>query len=110
MVDALKPITWVGAAKADLANFPRGARNVAGDELYLLQIGMDPVHWKPMSQVGPGVREITISEEGAFRIIYVAHTNAGPVVLHCFQKKTQQTSKADIELARQRLKEFRARK
>ena len=27
-------------------------------------------------------------------------------VLHCFQKKTQQTAKRDIDLAKQRLKEL----
>ena len=36
------------------------------------------------------------------RAIYVAKFEAAVYVLHAFQKKTQQTAKADIELAKVR--------
>jgi phage-related protein len=42
----------------------------------------------------------------AFRVIYLASRPEGVYVLHCFQKKTQQTSQPDIELARQRFKQI----
>lgn len=57
-----------------------------------------------MRTVGTGVCEIKIKDNGEFRIVYLVPGSTGPVVLHCFVKKTRQTSKADIELARQRLK------
>lgn len=39
---------------------------------------------------------------GAFRVIYVAKFADAVYVLHCFQKKTQKTSKADLDLAAKR--------
>ena len=39
-----------------------------------------------------------------FRVVYVAKLADAVYVLHCFQKKTQQTAKRDIELAQKRLK------
>jgi phage-related protein len=43
-------------------------------------------------------------EAGIFRIIYLATRPEGVYVLHCFQKKTQQTSRPDLELAKKRFK------
>ena len=58
-----------------------------------------------MSSVGPGVREIRVRDEvGIFRMIYLATRPEGVYVLHCFQKKTQRTSRSDLELAMQRFK------
>lgn len=60
-----------------------------------------------MPSIGAGVREIRIREaSGAFRVIYVAKFDAAIFVLHCFQKKTQKTSRADVVLATQRLKDL----
>lgn len=54
-----------------------------------------------MSSVGKGVREIRIHEDsGAFRVIYVAKFADAVHVLHCFQKKTEKTSRADIDMPR----------
>ena len=56
-----------------------------------------------MSRIGQGVREIRIRDEsGAFRVLYVAKFSDTVYVLHCFQKKTPKTSKADIDLAEKR--------
>lgn len=60
-----------------------------------------------MSSIGQGVREIRIrSLDGAFRVIYVAKFETAVYVLHCFQKKTQATSKLDIDLARTRYQQL----
>ena len=45
---------------------------------------------------------------GAFRIIYLAALADRILVLHAFQKKTQQTAQRDIELAAKRLKDWKA--
>ena len=56
-----------------------------------------------MNTVGQGVKEIRIRDAaGAFRVIYVARFADAVYVLHCFQKKTQKTSKVDLDLASQR--------
>jgi phage-related protein len=43
-------------------------------------------------------------EAGIFSIIYLATRPEGVYVLHCFQKKAQQTSRPDLELAKKRFK------
>ncbi len=59
-----------------------------------------------MNAVGRGVREIRIRDAaGAFRVLYVAKFDDAVYVLHCF-KKTQKTSKADLNLAAQALPGF----
>lgn len=69
----------------------------------LVQNGREPDDWKPMHSVGQGVREIRIRDiTGVYRVIYVAKFADAIYVLHCFQKKTQKTRKADLDLAGQR--------
>jgi phage-related protein len=71
-----------------------------------VQEGDDPEDWKPMTDVGPGVREIRIREnDAAFRVMYVASLPKAVYVLHCFQKKPRKTSTGDIELAKRRYTE-----
>ena len=101
----LKPIFWVGSSKSDLVDFPDDARREAGYQLEKVQHGGEPNDWKPFPDVGPGVKEIRIHEaSGAFRVMYLATRPEGIYVLHCFQKKTQQTSQHDIELGQKRFK------
>ena len=45
-------------------------------------------------------------EAGTFRVIYVAKFENAVYVLHCFQKKSQKTSKKDIDLAAKRYKDL----
>ena len=60
-----------------------------------------------MSSVGQGVREIRFREASvAFRIIYVAKFTDAVYVLHCFQKKTEKASKADVDPAAKRYRDL----
>ena len=69
----------------------------------MIQVGRDPDDWKPMSSVGPGACEIRVRDRsGAYRVIYVAKFTDAVYVLHAFQKKTQKTARADLDLAMQR--------
>lgn len=62
-----------------------------------------------MTTIGAGVREIRIRDaSGAFRIIYLATLADRVLILHAFQKKSQQTAHHDIELARKRLNNWRS--
>jgi phage-related protein len=102
-----KPVEFRGSALDDLRSFPTPARREAGHQLDQVQCGRDPDDWKPMASIGQGVREIRIREiSGAFRIIYVAKFSDAIYVLHCFQKKTQKTGKADLDLAEKRYREL----
>lgn len=101
----MKPIEFLGDSRDVLKSFPRTARRTAGQQLEFLQTGRDPGDWKPMGTGGPGVRGIR-DEDGAFRILYVRKFVEAIVVLHCFQKKTQKTSKMDLELAARRYRMY----
>lgn len=102
-----KPVEFRGSALEDLRAFPETARREAGHQLDQVQHGREPDDWKPMSTVGRGVREIRIRDAaGAFRVLYVAKFDDAVYVLHCFQKKTQKTSKADLNLAAQRYRDL----
>jgi phage-related protein len=106
MID-LKPVEFRGSALDDLRAFPAAARREAGYQLDQVQRGREPDDWKPMNAVGRGVREIRIRDAaGAFRVLYVAKFDDAVYVLHCFQKKTQKTTKADLNLAAQRYREL----
>ena len=105
-----RPILWAGSAREDLRAFPDSARRRAGQELDLLQQGLEPHDFKPMPSIGAGVYELRIRAGGAFRVFYVAKFAEGLYVLHAFQKKTQQTAKRDLDLAAARLRQIDGRK
>ncbi len=98
----MKSLNFVGSSLDDLRNFPDEARRAAGFELRAVQNGLEPSDWRPMQIIGPGVKEIRIHVLGEWRVIYVAKLRDAVYVLHAFQKKTQETSRSDIDLARQR--------
>lgn len=102
-----KPIEFLGSSLKDLKGFPESARREAGFQLDKSQHGEEPDDWRPMPAIGPGAMEIRISDaSGAFRVVYVAKYARAIYVLHCFQKKTQQTSRSDIDLAKQRYRQI----
>jgi phage-related protein len=106
-VPSPKPLRFIGSSLDDLRDFPASARREAGHQLDQIQNGEDPDDWKPMTDVGPGVQEIRITDRaGAFRVLYVARLQEAVFVLHCFQKKTQKTARTDIDLAARRFREL----
>ncbi len=101
-----KEIEFWGSSKADLRSFPEDARRELGFQLRTVQNGFEPAHWRSMSTVGAGVKEIKVKDaSGEFRALYAASFETAIHVLHAFQKKSQKTSKSDIDLAKKRLKE-----
>jgi len=96
----------MGSSKADLKAFPAAVIDDMGHQLFLVQCGLEPDDWKPVTTVGTGVKEIRVKDvAGIFRTVYLATRPEAVYVLHCFQKKTQQTAQRDIESARKRLKD-----
>ena len=63
------------------------------------------VDWKPMPTVGAGVFELRIHTTVEHRVFYVAKFAEAIYVLHAFEKRSQQTRKADLELGRHRYHE-----
>jgi phage-related protein len=99
----LKPVRFIGDSLKTIRSFPEDARQDTGYQIDKLQRGEQPDDFKPMPTVGKGVEEIRIRDDsGAYRVIYTARLAEAVYVLHAFQKKTQATSKRDIEIARER--------
>ena len=86
--------------------FPPDARRIAGYQLRLVQEGLQPTDWKAMPTIGPGACELRIRTRLAHRVFYVAKLPDGVYVLHAFEKRTQKTARADIDLTRTRLKQL----
>jgi phage-related protein len=90
-----------------LRAFPLSAKREAGQQIDQVQRGLEPDDWKPMNTIGQGVREIRIRDTaGVFRVIYVAKFADAVYVLHCLQKKTEKTSKTDLDLAATRYRDL----
>ncbi len=80
---------------------------MAGHQLDLVQHGLEPHDWKPMTTVGAGVYEIRVHAGSEYRVFYIVKFAEGVYVLHAFEKRTRQTRQADIDLARKRLSDLR---
>jgi phage-related protein len=99
-----KPLLWVGTSRADVRKFSAAARRLAGFQLRRVQQGLDPNDWKPMPAVGPGVRELRIRVNDAYRVFYVATFDEGVYIIHAFAKKAHKTSRRDLEVGRERFR------
>ncbi|MDR5823449.1 MULTISPECIES: type II toxin-antitoxin system RelE/ParE family toxin [unclassified Caballeronia] len=95
-----KALRWLGSSFHDLLDFPAAARREAGFQLGRPQFGLDPEDWKPFDALGPGARKIRIRDpSGAYCVMSVAKLEEAVYVLHCFKKKSQETSQKDKEIA-----------
>jgi len=98
-----KEIRWVGSSYQDILKFPVEPRKEAGFQLGKVQAGLEPDDWKPFNDVGVGTKEIRIRDAtGIYRVMYVAKFEQAIYVLHCFQKKTEVTTKQDKAIAETR--------
>jgi len=103
----MKKIQFLGDSLKCLREFPEDTKQDVGYQLDKVQRGERPDDFKPMPSIGKGVEEIRVwDESGTYRVIYIARLVEAVYVLHAFQKKTQATSKRDIELASKRYTEL----
>jgi phage-related protein len=102
----MKAVRFHGDAKEHLSGFPEAVRTDIGHQLYRVQLGYEPTDWKPIPAIGPGIREIRCKDHtGIYRAVYLATKAEAVHVYHAFQKKTQRTSKRDLEVAKARYRE-----
>lgn len=103
----MKPICFLGDSLKCLRAFPEDARQDAGYQLDIVQRGGQPDDFKTMPSIGKGVEEIRVRDDtGAWRVIYTARLADAVHVLHAFQKKTQATSRHDMDIARARFSQL----
>ena len=104
----MKPVVFLGDSVARLRAFGPTDLGATIFGYGRVQRGLDPDNWKPMKNIGPGVREIRVRDlAGAFRVIYIAAFAEAVYVLHAFQKKTPRMSARDVALAESRYRELK---
>jgi phage-related protein len=104
-----KPLLWVMAhLQEEVRNWPKQVQEDLGHELERVQWNKQPIHFRDMPAIGPGVREIKVVEDATksqYRTIYIAKFKEAVYVLHVITSKTsEKTSPTDIALAQKRLK------
>jgi phage-related protein len=105
----IKPVIWIGSAKAGLSSFPEDVKDSMGFALYVAQQGGKHADAKPLRGFGgAGVLEIVKDHTGdTYRAVYTVRLAGRVYVLHAFQKKSKhgiETPKAETNLIKRRLK------
>ena len=54
----MRKVVWQSDTLKTLQGFPDPVKYDFGVELMRVQFGQDPIDWKPMRSVGPGVKEM----------------------------------------------------
>jgi phage-related protein len=106
---SIKPVFWIGSAKADLSAFPEEVKDSIGFALYVAQQGGKHASVKPLRGFGgAGVLEVVEDHDGdTYRAVYTVKFAGRVYVLHSFQKKSKSgiaTPKAELDLIKARLK------
>ena len=102
-------IAWEGDSLGVMRRFPDEVKQNLGHQLRLLQRGERPTDYRPVATIGPGVFELRDQDERAwYRVIYLSRVRDVIHILHCFEKKSREIPRKDVQLAQQRLKAVRA--
>ena len=99
-------MTYVGNAQKEIEAFPVKARQRIMMALTVVSAGLElsPKEFKYMPTIGTGCYELRLKIDRQYRVFYVAKFHEAVYVLHAFVKKTEQTSKINIELGGRRYK------
>ena len=107
-----KPVIWVGPARDELQELPRGVQRAMGIALWFAQQGLMHPAASPMKGQFGSVIEIREDfDRNTYRLMYVAKLGGVIYVLCAFQKKATKgvaTSKHVLDRVLERLKQARA--
>ena len=96
-------IKWEGDSNQEIRSWPKDVRENIGLELNRLDNYEEALDSKSMGKPIPGSRELRDQDQHFwYRLIYWPHSG-WVYVVHCFKKKTNQTSQGDIEIAKKRI-------
>lgn len=102
-----KGVRFIGGSLEALRAFPAEVRRALGTDLDAVQAGETPSNWDSFTEVGPGTMELRQKDsDGWYRVMYVAKFEEAVYVLHAFQKKTNRTSRQDVDAGIKRYKEM----
>lgn len=96
-------------AREVLQGFPEDVRRELCKAIFDLQKGhrLTMPLSRPINSIGKGVEELRVKDKtGAYRAFYFTKIADAVVIFHAFVKKTQKTSKHEIDLGKKRTKEM----
>lgn len=103
-------VAWEGDCLDGLRSFSKAIRQELGLDIRRLQQGKIPHDSRPMKSIGRGVFELRQRDaNGWYRLIYLTKVGDTLYMLHAFTKKSAKTSRNDLAIATNRLKNVRAR-
>jgi len=99
-----KQLKFLDNSLDDLKRMPKDVQKEVGFQLRAVQRGGNPsVPVKSLNRIGPQTLELIVNhKDGWVRVLYVAAFENFVYVLHVFSKKTNETPKSDVKLARKR--------
>jgi phage-related protein len=101
-------VVFEGNSLNAIRDFPKDVRENLGGDLRRLQKGERPLDSGSMAPVLPGVFELRDQDRDTWYRVFYVKLGGLVYVLHCFTKKTNQTSRGDIEIGRRRLSDLKA--
>ncbi len=103
-------VVWEGDSLEVLRGFPKPIKKELGEDIQRMQLGEKPRDSRPMRSIGKGVFELRqVDGNGWYRVIYLKKIGNRIFVLHSFVKKSAKTSQRDLNVAKSRLKDVRAK-
>lgn len=103
-------LIWEGDSLEVARTFPKEIRKELGEDIERVRYGVKPKNGRAMKSIGAGVFELRQQDsDGWYRTVYLNVTDRKLHVLHAFKKQSAKTSKNDLSVAENRLKEVRAR-
>lgn len=87
---------------------PAGERRTVGEDIKTVQFGW-PLGMPLVRNMGGGIWEVRIRLENRIARVLFVLEGSTMVLLHGFIKKSQATPQADLDLAKDRLKQLRRR-
>lgn len=104
-----KKIEWEADTLDVVRELEEDTRKVFGTELRNLQMG-NPTDTKPFKTVGAGCFELRVwAADGTYRAFIVSLVKDTYHVLHVFEKKSDKTSRADVQKGKARYKALKER-
>lgn len=102
----MKEVIYIGNSLNIITKFPDKAKQRI---LTLLdgikdKVMPHPKEFKYIPSVGKGVYELRVKVKMQYRVFYVTKFKEGIYILHAFTKRTQKTSRKDIEIGIKRYK------
>jgi len=104
----MKKIIYYPSAHKNIQCFSDKAKQRIMRLLEMLseELDLHPNDFKYMPTVGTGAYELRVKADKQYRVFYVVKFTEAIYVLHAFVKKTQETSKHDIDKGKERYKKL----